>query len=383
MNSIGGIKFHLKTQKRRSLVGIGAIVLSLLLIVGYATPAFANFNLVLDDGTSGEWDANGVENACVIQDGAEYKMWYSGYNGSHYQIGLATSSDGFMWTKHPGNPVLTAGSSGRFDEFHVRSPWVIKDGSTYKMWYSGSQAGAVYRIGYATSPDGISWIKVDGSETDQSVLDLGVGFDSLDVFHCSVIKNETDDYEMWYTGADLDNGQVLEIGHASSSDGISWIKTPGNPVLDFTNGGTWDDGDVYLPCVIKEATDDYRMWYTGDSIGIRRIGYANSTDGLTWTKNIGWVFNISDQSGAFDREGVRASCVIKDGTTYKMWYTGEDISSPAAGIGYATSNDGITWTRTQIPEFQAGSLGILAMLMLSMGIAIPVTMVLVKRRKRK
>ena len=371
------------TPKKRTFVGIGAIVLSILLIAGYATPALASFNLALDLGTSGAWDDNGVENACIIQDGTEYKMWYTGHNGTHYQIGYATSNDGFLWTKHPGNPVLSVGTSGRFDENDVRSPWVIKDGSTYKMWYSGEQAGAVWRIGYATSPDGISWTKVDGAQTDQSVLDLGGGgqFDEFDVWHCCVLKNETDDYEMWYTGEAI--GSVWAIGHASSSDGISWTKTDAsNPVLDGTGGGTWDDNDVLKPCVIKEAADDYRMWYTGNN-GFDAIGYANSSDGLTWTKNIGWVFNMTVQAGDFDSEEVRAPCVIKDGTTYKMWYTGEDISSPAAGIGYATSGDGINWTRTQIPEFQTGSLGILAMLMLSMGIAITVTMVLVKRRKRK
>ena len=105
-----------KTPKKRTFVGIGAIVLSILLIAGYATPALASFNLVLDVGTSGAWDDNRVERACVIKDGAVYKMWYSGHNGSNYQIGYATSNDGFIWEKHPGNPVLTAGSSGRFDE---------------------------------------------------------------------------------------------------------------------------------------------------------------------------------------------------------------------------------------------------------------------------
>ena len=89
------------------------------------------------------------------------------------------------------------------------------------------------------------------------------------------------------------------------------------------------------------------------------------------------------QAGDFDSEEVRAPCVIKDGTTYKMWYTGEDIGNPANGIGYATSDDGINWTRTQIPAFQDGSLGILVMLMLTMGIAIPVIMKLVYIKRNK
>jgi hypothetical protein len=38
----------------------------------------------------------------------------------------------------------------------IRYPAVITDGGTYKMWYVGIDLYGVGRIGYATSPDGIT-----------------------------------------------------------------------------------------------------------------------------------------------------------------------------------------------------------------------------------
>jgi hypothetical protein len=36
---------------------------------------------------------------------------------------------------------------------------VLFDGTTYKMWYAGGNASWTGQIGYATSPDGITWTK--------------------------------------------------------------------------------------------------------------------------------------------------------------------------------------------------------------------------------
>ena len=65
------------------------------------------------------------------------------------------------WVKAAGNPLLSPGSSGAWDDQWVYAPSVILDGSTYKMWYAASSAASTSRkIGYATSPDGNTWTKV-------------------------------------------------------------------------------------------------------------------------------------------------------------------------------------------------------------------------------
>jgi sucrose-6-phosphate hydrolase SacC (GH32 family) len=102
-----------------------------------------------------------VQSPSVILDGSTYKMWYTGTDttGTGFsQIGYATSLDGITWTKYNGNPVLDVTASD-WDSNRVGGEEVIKDGATYKMWYTGSNASNIGRIGYATSPDGITWTK--------------------------------------------------------------------------------------------------------------------------------------------------------------------------------------------------------------------------------
>ena len=58
------------------------------------------------------------------------------------------------WDKYADNPILKVGPAGSWDNKAVLGPSVIVDGEIYKMWYTGLES-TTYRIGYATSPDGM------------------------------------------------------------------------------------------------------------------------------------------------------------------------------------------------------------------------------------
>jgi len=68
---------------------------------------------IFDKGFPGAWDDEGVKDPCILQ--GSYKMWYSGYDGSNWQIGYATSEDGVNWTRST-NPVLTIGAATTWDD---------------------------------------------------------------------------------------------------------------------------------------------------------------------------------------------------------------------------------------------------------------------------
>jgi predicted GH43/DUF377 family glycosyl hydrolase len=153
------------------------------------------------------------------------------------------------------------------------------------------------------------------------------------VFDVTVLK-EKDKYRMWASWRPKKSIALFE-----SSDGMHW----GEPtiVLGPTNSG-WED-DVNRPGIVKRS-DGYHLWYTGQAHGHSWIGYAISRDGRNW-KRVGKLPVLS--AGApWEKVAVMCPQVIWDDAQqeYRMWYSGGEQYEPDA-IGYATSKDGIHWTK--------------------------------------
>ena len=208
-------------------------------------------NPVLGPGDPGQWDENGRAPTTVLFDGSVYHMWFQGITSSGYsEIGHATSPDGLPpWTMDPANPVLTRGAPGAWDDDNLSSAAVIYEGGEFKMWYSGWHNG-YERGGYATSPDGSVWTKHPGY-----VLDVGVpgAWDELVVRPGTVI-HEGATYKMWYNGYSSAPGNPGRIGYAESPDGISWTKYEDNPVLDSGPPAARDSLDVGWPSGVDVGT---------------------------------------------------------------------------------------------------------------------------------
>jgi hypothetical protein len=249
-------------------------------------------NPVIGPGPAGSWDDAGRSGRAVLSDGTMYHLWFIGVSQSDgfTDIGHATSLDGVAWTMDPANPVLTRGAPGEWDGAAMNGVAVVHDGGQFHMWYS-------------------AW---NGSMC-------------------------CDDF--W------------AIGHATSPDGSSWIKYSGNPVMEAGSPGSWDDHVVRPGTVILED-GTYKMWYTGAVWGgasgyLFRVGYAESSDGVDWTRHLAPVLVPSGSSGAWDFPAVGSASVVFDGAAYHMWYYG-GVPAEAAftgAIGYADSNDGLHWTR--------------------------------------
>jgi hypothetical protein len=71
---------------------------------------------------------------------------------------------------------------------------------------------------------------------------------------------------------------------ARSPDGVVWTKLRSNPVLELGEAGTFDENGLGEPAVWY-AHGSYWMLYTGRDRGeMRRMGFAQSADGVRWTK---------------------------------------------------------------------------------------------------
>ncbi len=179
-------------------------------------------------------------------------------------------------------------------------------------------------------------------------------------------------YRMWYEGAGAAGTGWGGIGYAESNDGVAWTRRGNGPVL--VPDQQWESGTIGSPAVVfRDGL--YRMWYDGDELGARAIGYADSPDAVTWTKRDAsgressgsartdlapvitsdqttWEFyKPTDPTGSV---GAPSVVVHEDPlrTLYLLYYTGnlrgrldtryDDVDS---SIGIAWSEDGLTWTK--------------------------------------
>jgi beta-1,2-mannobiose phosphorylase / 1,2-beta-oligomannan phosphorylase len=298
-------------------------------------------NPVLKVGEAGTWDSKNIQPGAVVFRNAAYHLWYSGSDGAYWKIGYATSPDGISWTKYANNPVFDKSPAGTWDDYGVYSPSVIHDGKKFHLWYSGF--GAFAQIGHATSNDGIAWTR----DPANPVVKTGIGaltWDGGDAHAASVVFAEGK-YKMWYTG--FCDRATSTIGYAESPDGTVWTKYSGNPMFGPVEKSSWNYSYVMCPSVVFDGAT-YHIWYAGWhndfpflNLGFYKIGYATSADGLVWNRYEGNpVLQQSPQLFfGWDGRGVSYPVVIADGDRFKMWYAGEGGWGFAQHqqIGYATS----------------------------------------------
>ncbi|KKS98548.1 MAG: PGAP1 family protein [Candidatus Gottesmanbacteria bacterium GW2011_GWA2_43_14] len=151
---------------------------------------------------------------------------------------------------------------------------------------------------------------------------------------------------MWFHRART-NFNTFDLYYAESSDGIFWDNFT---KLLFTNETTWDQYSQTAPSVIYDSNENkYKMWYSGSGYFNSdpqrwRIGYAFSSDGITWTKNANPVLDADQEwEDKNNLAGVSNPHVLKISNKYHLWYHSK------GKIGYALSNDEITWTKHSEP----------------------------------
>lgn len=216
------------------------------------------------------WDAGGFKSAVVIEDGVNYRLWYSASSfeeNGRQQIGYASGNDGMKWTKHSSNPVLMPGAANEWDGHSVGQPVVIRDGGQFKMWYTGWAAAedgtaTSPSIGHATSVDGIHWSKYEGNPVVTGGSEWSVnGVGSPDI----VVVRAGKLYELWVSGLDKDDHAT--IGRLYSDDGVRWVEDELNPLVR-------DDGyNFYEPHVLRQ-NQQYYIW--AERVEDSRSGEFNS-----------------------------------------------------------------------------------------------------------
>jgi len=115
---------------------------------------------------------------------------------------------------------------------------------------------------------------------------------------------------------------------------VDFVPFAKNPVFTGRGKGHWDAKIRERGWIMREE-GLYRMWYTGyEEEGRKKLGYATSADGITWTRY--------KNKPIYDEHWIEDMIVVKHDGRYHMFTEG-----PPEGlrIDLLTSTDGIAWQR--------------------------------------
>jgi hypothetical protein len=194
-------------------------------------------------------------------------------------IGLAIShDDGLSFQRQGDGPVLAAS---------MHEPCLVGDGfvkvieGVFHMWYifgtgwkrydAQSPPDRTYKIGHATSTDGVQWEKEEARQIITDVLGqdesqaLPTVIQSGDVHHMFFCYRQSYDFRST-------KGRGYRIGHAQSTDLLNWTRDDANPLLDVTPGD-WDSDMLCYPHAF-ECDGKVFLLYNGNEFGRYGFGLA-------------------------------------------------------------------------------------------------------------
>ncbi len=157
-----------------------------------------------------------------------------------------------------------------------------------------------------------------------------------------------------YASSDDNFDHNIKIYRLISTDGISWIPNPTTPVLTKT-ATKFDSQAVETPSVVN-FNGQYHIFWTGYSdytdTKTFKIGHAVSSDGITFVKDATHLLAATDPSGApnldFNQFLVAEPAAVVFNNKIYLYFTAlganTSVGTTLQVIGLTTSADGTSWS---------------------------------------
>lgn len=234
----------------------------------------------LSYGKVGMFDEAGTMPSWFLNVGNEIWLYYTGWNVSstasyRLGIGLAVSRDGGLtFERMFTGPIL---DRYMFDQVWVAQPCVMIEDATWRMWYLSCTKIEVingrpepfYDVKYAQSQDGIHW-----NRTGQ----ICVGYDEFtDAIGRPTVYKEGGLYKMYFSYRNAlnyrtDVSRSYRMGYAESTDGITWERRDDLAGIERSADG-WDSDMMDYGHVLRHR-DQWLMLYNGNGFGASGFGAA-------------------------------------------------------------------------------------------------------------
>ena len=229
-------------------------------------------------------------------------------------------------------PVVDVGRPGMFDDNGVVAVGLLQLKDEIRIYYAGYTLGRKVRHFDFT---GLA-ISKDGGETFEKYSTVPI---------CDRIKGEEltraiqmvifedNKYKAYYVGgSSFIQGKTKEIPqyelrYMESPDGIHFPNEIGKVVIPVEKGCF----RVGKPYIVKE-NDTYKMFYSdgADDEALYKLAYAESTDGLNWTKK---DLNLPYEENSWDSQMAEYPSFIRVNGKAYLFYNGNNYGYD--GFGYA------------------------------------------------
>lgn len=239
---------------------------------------------VIPLGELGCFDEHGIFPMTVMRHGNAVYGYTCGWNrrvsvSVDTAIGLAIShDDGLTFQRIGAGPVLAAS---------LHEPCLVGDGfvkvigDVFHMWYifgtgwkkftDEAAPDRTYKIGHATSKDGIYWEKEEARQiiSDQLGADESQALPTVveinGRYHLFFCYRQSSDFRK-------NSARGYRIGHAYSDDLSHWTRDDENPLLDVTP----EDWDAEMLCYphVFECDGKVYLLYNGNEFGRYGFGLA-------------------------------------------------------------------------------------------------------------
>ena len=206
---------------------------------------------------------------------------YTGQNKEKSCIWLAFSENGYDFIKYQNNPILVPEFD--FEKQSVMNPHVIydHDEKIFKMWYSAGETYEPDVICYASSRDGIKWIKYKQNPIFIPNPDI-LSLDYFKIGGCDIHKITNKQYLMFYIGySDINTARIFI---AQSENGINNWKRGNIPIIKPTKK-QFDSEACYKPSALFDNKNNkWMIWYNGRTKDREFIGIATHDNFLLFKK---------------------------------------------------------------------------------------------------
>jgi hypothetical protein len=228
------------------------------------------------------------------------------------------------------NPVLDIGRPGMFDDNGVVPLCAVKMDQELRLYYSGFQLQR--KVPY-TIFSSLAYGAPDGTAfrraTETPILDRS----PTELFFRAApfVMRAGTGWRMWYIGGSdwiESKDKLLPSYSLCHMESEDGVNWPATGQICFKPELPHEIG-FGRPWVMRDASG-FRLWYSVRRVKGYRLGYATSPDGLAWTRRDAEV-GITTSADGWDSEMTCYACIQQVGNDLWMFYNGNGFGRSGVG----------------------------------------------------